>query len=116
MIGKRAKRCEIGGFEACAVGVDDRKFAMAVGGGAAVAGDMLEHRQHAARHEPIGDAARQRRDLVRYLAIGAVADDAVGAVDRHIGQRQAIHVDAHGLKIARDQPRAEPGRPLAGRL
>ena len=62
---------------------------------------------------PSATAAAMRRDLVRRLAVGAVADHAVGAAHRHVGQRQAIDVDAERLEIGRDQPRAEPGRPQA---
>ena len=62
------------GFERCAVGVHHRQPFVAVGVGAAVAGDVLEHRQHAAVRQALGDGGGDGRDLVRRLAIGAVAD------------------------------------------
>ena len=52
---QRTECGEIGGFERRAVGVHHRQPLVAVGGGAAVAGDVLEHRQHAAVQQPLGD-------------------------------------------------------------
>ena len=72
---------------------------MAVGGGAAVPGDMFDHRHDPARQEPFGDRTRQRGDLLRVLPIGAVADDGVGARDRDVGQRQTIDVDAERREV-----------------
>ncbi len=80
---------------------------MAVGGGPAVAGNVLEHRQDAAlSSSPAAIAPRDRRDLARFGAIGPVADDRVGAGNRHVRERQAIDVDAEMREIGRDQPRA----------
>ena len=50
-----------------------------------------------------------RGDLVGRVAIGAVADHRIGARDRHVGERQAIDVDADAVEIAGDQPRAQAG-------
>ena len=47
-VGERPERGKVGRLEGRAVGLDDRQRAVAVGGGAAVTGDVLEHRQHAA--------------------------------------------------------------------
>ena len=41
--------------------IDDRQFEMRVGKGAAVAGHMLHHRQHAARHQALGGSAAKDR-------------------------------------------------------
>ena len=83
---------------------------MAVGRGAAVTGQMLEHRQHAALAEPVGNRAGDRRNLVGALAIGAIPDHRIGAGDRHIGERQAIHVDPERREVAGDQARAQARR------
>ena len=80
-----------------------------------MAGDVLEHRQHAARHQALGHGGGDGGDLLRRFAIGAVADDGIGAGDRHIGERQAVDVDPKRLEIGRDQPGAEPGGGKAGR-
>ena len=74
--------------------VDHRQPLMAVGRRAAVAGQVLEHRQHAALQETVRNRSGNGRDLRGRVAIGAVADHRVGTRDRHIGERQAIHVDA----------------------
>ena len=57
---------------------------MAVRAGTAVAGNMLEHREHAAGKQAVGDRAPQLGDLLRVLAIRAVADDGIGAARRHV--------------------------------
>ena len=63
---------------------------------------------------PSATAARQRRDLARRVAIGAVADHGVGAGNRQVGNRQAIHVDADGSEVGGDQASAEMGGCDAG--
>ena len=73
--------------------------------------DMLEHRQNALGQQALGDRARQRGDLVRRLPIGAVADDRVGAGDRHIRDRQAIHVDADARRDRQQSGERRDGRP-----
>ena len=62
---QRTECGEIGGLQRCAVGVHHRQLVVAVGVGAAVAGDVLEHRQHAAVRQALGDGGGDRRDLVR---------------------------------------------------
>ena len=94
-------------FELLAGRLDHRQPLMAVGIGAAVAGDVLEHRQHAARHQARRHRAADRGDLLRRAAIGAVADHGIGAARRNIGDRQAVDVDSERQEIAGDQPRAE---------
>ena len=48
------------------------------------------------------------------LAIGAVADDVAGALDRHVEHRQAIGADAEAQQIEGMQPRHQPGGAQAG--
>ena len=84
--------------------------AVAVGGGAAVAGDVLEHRQHAAGRAGLRRPRARSPRPCRRVAVGAVADHRVGAGDRHVGERQAIDVDADRREIGGDQARAETGR------
>ena len=64
---------------------------------------------------PSATAAPIAATLVGRRAVGAVADHRIGLAHRHVGERQAVDVDAERDEIARDQPRAEPrGRePLA---
>ena len=85
-------------------------FEMAVGGGASVARQVFHHRQHAGGHQAFGLCACKRRDLVRRIAEGAVADHPVGAGHRYIGHRHAIDVDPKRDQILGDQPAAEPRR------
>ena len=59
--------------------------------------------------KPVGDRPRDRRDIVRAVAIGAIADHRVGAGDRHIGERQAVDIDAQIRQIGGDQPRTKAG-------
>ena len=80
---------------------------MAVGGGAAVAGQMLEDRQHAAACSPAATAAAMAATWCGGRPIGAVPDHLVGARDRHVGERQAIDRDPDA---PRDRPRSA-GRP-----
>ncbi len=66
------------------------------------------------RTPPSGQALRERTskrgDLFRFVPKARSPITAVGAGDRHVGDRHAIDVDADVRKIGRDQPRAEPGR------
>ena len=94
-------------FQGRAVGIDHRQLVVAVGGGAAMARQVLEHRQDAAGQQALGDGAGDGRDLARLGAVGAVADHRVAARDRHVGQRQAVDVDA---ERAAGRPRSG-GRP-----
>ncbi len=88
---------------------------MAVGLGAAVAGQMLEHRQHAAGHEPLRDRAGDGRHLGRLRAVGPIADHSVTPGHRYVRQRQAIDVDTDGGKIGGDQVAGQPRRRDPGR-
>ena len=88
--------------------VDHRQPHMAVRRGAAVPGQVLEDRQHAALHEPGRDRRRDRRHLLGRVAVGAIPDHRVGAGDRDVRHRQAIHIDAEREQITGDQARPEP--------
>ena len=57
--GERPEGGEIGRFQRRAVGVDHRQAVVAVGGGAAVARQVLEHRQHAAGQQALRRSRRQ---------------------------------------------------------
>ena len=50
--GQRPESGKIGPFQRCAVGIDHRQLVVAVGGGAAVARQVLDHRQDAAGLRP----------------------------------------------------------------
>ncbi len=50
-----------------------------------------------------------RGDLVRRIAIGAVADHLVGLRNGHVGERKTVNVDADFAEIRSDQPRAAAG-------
>ena len=82
-----------------AVGLDDRQALVAVRRRAAVAGQVLHHRQHAAIQQPARHRAGNGGDLVRTRAVGAVADHRSWPCDRHIGERKAVDVDAERLQI-----------------
>ena len=59
---------------------------------------------------PSAAAACKCRDLSGRVAVGTVADHRIGCGNRHIGDRQAIHVDPDRAQIGRHQPRAKRGR------
>ena len=67
---------------------------VAVDLGAAVAGNVLHHRQHAAIHEARRVGPGQGHDLLDVQAVGAVADDIMGALLGHVENGQAIGGDA----------------------
>ena len=91
-------------------GIDARQAEVAVEGGAAMAGNVLHHRQDPAGEQPVRHRASDRRDLVRIVAVGAVADDRVGLVPRHVEHRRTIDVDAGGAELVGDQPVAQAHR------
>ena len=113
-IGVGAERNEVLRLQLGARGVDDGKLEMAVGPRPAVSGNMFDDRQHAAVEQPLRRRAAEPRDLGRRAAIGAVADDIMGAVHRDVEHRQAIDIDPDLAQIMGDEPRAEPDE--AGRL
>ena len=102
------KRREIGAFQLVSRRIDRRQPEMAVGRGPAMAGNMLQDRQHAALLQALGNRRARSPRPWRLGAIGAVANDVVGALDRHVSQRQAVDGDAEIGEIGRDQPGAQP--------
>ncbi len=60
---------------------------------------MLDHRQHAAGQQALGDGGGDCRDLVRLGTVGAVADHRVGAVAEHIGKRKTVNIQAEDVEI-----------------
>ena len=87
---------------------------MGVGGRAAMAGHVLENRQDAPIAQSLRDSAGNGRHFPRLGAIGAITDHRICPGARHIGDRQAIDVDAQRRKIGGDQAGAEPGGGKAG--
>ena len=67
---------------------------VAVDFGAAVAGNVLHHREHAAIHEARGVGPGQGHDVFDVQAVGAVADDIMGALLGHVEDGEAIGCDA----------------------
>ena len=74
---------------------------MAVGGGAAVAGNVLDDRQDAAREQPFAHRPAERGDGVGVVAVGAITDDFVRARDGNVEHGRAIDRDADVAKIRR---------------
>jgi hypothetical protein len=58
--GERLERCKIRLFQGLAVGSNDRQALVAVGGGAAVAGQVLDDGKDAAAGEALGDRRGDR--------------------------------------------------------
>ena len=83
---------------------------MAVCGGAAMPGNMLEHRQDPAGQQAVRHRARQQGHLLRGVPISSIANDRIRAGDGHIDDRQAIHIDPDRREIGGDQPGAAYGR------
>ena len=82
---------------------------MAVGGGAAVAGHVLEHRQHAARHQALARRAPPIAATLRgRVAVGAVADHRIGAATGTSATGRQSTSMPSAREIGGDQPRAEP--------
>ena len=64
-------------------------------------GRCLSDREDAARQQAVGGGRRQRRDLSGVIAISAVADHGIARSDRHVRDRQAIHIDPDRTQIGR---------------
>ena len=107
-VGQGLESCKIGGFQGGAVGIDHGKVVVAVGAGAAMARQMLEHRQNTPGQQALRDGACDGGDLAGLGSIGAVADHRVAAGDRNIGQRKAVNVYPKNTELCRDQVTSEP--------
>lgn len=115
--GERPECGKIRPFERMTIGGDDGKVLMAVGGSAAVAGQVLDDGENAAAGEARRDRCGDRGHLVRGIAISTVPYHPVGACDGHIGQGQAIHGDAGRGEVGGDKAGAEARGPQAeGRI
>ena len=82
---------------------DRRQLVMGVGKRAAVPRYVLHHWQHAACKQAFRRGSAHCRHDLRMLAIGAGADNVIGALDRNIEHRQAIDIDAELEEIERVQ-------------
>ena len=98
---------EIGRPEFLEAGGHDRQFQVAVAHGPAVAGDVLDDRQHATRQHALRDRAPEHRDFGRIVRIGPVADDPVSAGGRHVQHRKAVDIDPDGSEIVRHPARRQ---------
>ena len=85
---------------------------MAIGLCAAMPGDMLEHRKHAALQHAIGHGAANPRHLRRIGAIAAVFQKGVRGITGDIHQRGAVAVDPQIAQFMRDQAIAQVHRLL----
>ncbi len=92
--GQRPESREIGALQGCAIGIDDRQLMVAVGRGAAMTRQVLKHREYAAGLQALGDRLGDGRDFAGLATIGTVANHRIAAGNRHVGNRQAVDVDA----------------------
>mgnify|MGYP001586967502 CR=1 FL=1 len=108
-VAKRSEGGEIGLLQGGPVGIDHRQSGVAVGGGAAMARQVLEDRQDAAGQQPLGDGFGDVGDFGNVGTIGPVPDHRVAAGNRNIRDRQAVDVDAERMQIGRDQASGKSG-------
>lgn len=98
-VAQRPERREIARAQIGDRRIDDGQGLVQIGEGTAVAGNVLHHRQDTASEQPVGRGAAKIGDGRRIAAIGAVADDVVGTLDRHVEHRQGIGGDAEALQV-----------------
>ena len=101
---QRLEGGKIGPIELIPACIHRRQPKMAVRCGPAMAGNVLEDRQHAALLQSLGNGAGDRSDLARLSSIGPVANNRVGSGNRHVRQRQAIDGDSEVDQVGCDQP------------
>ena len=106
----KEKRGEIDPFKLHSRRIDHWKPEMGIRCGPAMPWNVLEHRQNPALFQPFRHRSRDRRDFLRLGSVGAVANHRIGAGNRHVRQRQAIHRDAGFEQVGGDQPRAQARR------
>ena len=70
---------------------------------------MFERRRDAGAFEAARERDRERRDALRIVAVRARCDDGAARLQREVGDRREIDVDAERGEIAAQQ-RAEPFR------
>ena len=84
--------------------------------GAAVAGYVLDDRQHAAFEEPVARRSGKLGDAVRLGTVGSVADHRMRPGNWNVEHRQAVDRDAEISEIVGNQPGTEPDRNLGLRV
>lgn len=102
-VGQFAERGEVGPAEFGVACFDDRQVEVAVGGRAAVAGDVLDDRDDAASDMAARDGFGKGYDLGHGGTVGAVADDVVAAGDGQVEDRRAVAVDRQGAQFGGDE-------------
>lgn len=103
----RARNGEIDALQRLQAGIDHRQILMTVHQGAAMAGDVLDHRADAALHQAVHEGFGQYRDGVRRLTESAVADDGIGTRLRYVQNRRAIDGHANVRQFMGDQAAAQ---------
>ncbi len=83
---------------------------MGIRGRSSMPRDVLEHRSNTTPFQPLGYGARDRCDFARLGSVSPVANDRIGAGNRHIRKRQAIDGNAEFDEVGCDQPRTQPSR------
>jgi hypothetical protein len=111
-VAERAEWAEIGRFQLAFGDIDLGQGQVAVGLGAAMARHMLDHRQHAAGQTALHDGASERDHDLRIGGEGAVADNLMRALLRHIEYGQGVDRDAQVAELLRDQSGAREGAAL----
>src|SRR3990170_7501569 len=74
-----------------------------------VARHMLDDREHAAGKAALHDGASERDDNFRISAIGAVADDLMRSLLRHVEHRHGVDGDAEVVQLLGGQSRSSEG-------
>ena len=87
LVGQRHERPEVAGRQRRAVGLDARQAEMAVDPGPAMPGQVLDHRQDAARKKAGAGRVAQRRHDLRIRREGAVANGVGGFGPTHVEYR-----------------------------
>ncbi len=115
-IGNGAEGREISDFQGVAIGGNVRQIQMAVGGRAAMTGDMLDDRRHSGVAQAEGDRLGQNADQHRIGGKRAVADDRMGFGQQQIRHRCAGDIDAQIGQHRPDNPpdSARSGEPGTG--
>ena len=100
---------KVAGGQFGGAGRDPGQRQVAVGPRPAMAGDMLHDRQDTAVQQAVNLGPAQRDDGVGVMGKSPVADDVMGAGDRDIQHRQAVHIDAQPGQVMGDQAGIEIG-------
>lgn len=111
------EREEIGSREEIERFFHYRQLQVAVGAGAAMARNVLDHRRDASGNEAGARFAAELADQRRIAGKRSVADDAVGARDRYVEDRRAVDVDAEIAEFRRQKLSIEPnGLACSGKI